>query len=145
VRPASPPYDGLGRWLLAAEAAPGEQPPGEAAAERACSRLQEGLNKLVGQAGFDALMRRALHLVQREYPFLQGVQSFDGTCFVGLAERAAGQDPAKVSVAMAAVIDQFFSLLSSFIGEDLANRQVRRIWPDVPLSGAVPGAEEAAR
>ena len=40
---------------------------------------------------------------------------------------------------------KFVWLLSTFIGEDLAQRQLRRIWPEVHLGAAEASAEEAVR
>jgi len=138
-------YGELAHRLLEHEAGAGEQPPGLRAGERVCGRLREGLAKLVGSAGFDALMRRALHLARAEHALLEVVEGSDGACFRGLAEGAAGHDPGEVNAALAAVFGHLFSLLASFIGDDLARRQLQRIWPDIPLSKAIPRTEEAAQ
>ncbi len=136
-------YRDLARRLLEYEAGPAERPAGPGAAQRTCEKLGQGLAMLVGPAGFQALLQRALHLTGAEYPLLRGVQGFDGACLAGLAERTEGQDPAQVNAALVAVFGSFFWLLGTFIGDDLTQRQVRRIYPQVPLSEAGSRTEEA--
>lgn len=138
-------YRGLARRLLENEAGPAERPAGTAAAERVCAKLSDGLSRLVGPAGFRALMQRALYLARAEHPLLRNVREYDGNCLKGLAESAAGQDPIEVDAALVSVFGGFFWLLSTFIGEDLARRQIRRIWPGIPLEEADASAEEAWR
>jgi len=145
VKPVPAIHSDLARRLLECEAAPGEQPPGLPAADRACARLREDLAKLVGPAGFDALLRRALYLARTEHPLLEGIHASGDTCFKGLAGRASGQDPIAVNAALVAVFGRFLWLLSTFIGEDLAQRQVRRIWPELLLDQAGAGIEEAVQ
>ncbi len=138
-------YRDLARCLLQHEAALSEETVDLAVAERACAKLQEGLARLVGPAGFSALWQRALYLARTEFPVLQGVQSPDGTCLGGVAEHAAGLDPAQVSGALVGLLGDFFWLLGTFIGGDLTLRQVRRIWPEAPCEAASAGSKESVQ
>lgn len=142
---ATPAQYDVARCLLAEEGSSSERPAGVLAADRTCEKLREGLSKILGPAGFHALLSRALHLAQAEHPFLRGIRVTDGACLAGLAESVAGQDPARIHEAFVTLFGDFYWLLSSFIGEDLAQRQVRRIWPGLPPCGASPAAEETGR
>jgi hypothetical protein len=102
---------------------------GCAVAQRIFTRMHQQLGKLVGPAGFDVLLGRALVLARRVRPGLAGVTSGPGGKLEGLAElareRAALDDDAM------AIVSHFIELLVSLIGEDLAVRMTRDIWPAV--------------
>ncbi len=137
-------YRDLARCLLQHEAGASKEAIGPAAAERICAKLEEGLARLVGPAGFQALWQRALYLARAEFPLLQAVHGPD-TCLAGIAERATVLDPAQVNGALVGLLGDFFWLLGTFIGGDLALRQVRRIWPEVPCGEASAGGKEGVQ
>ena len=117
-----------------------------AAAHRAYDDLARVSAPLIGQVGVDALTGRALHLVQREYPWL--VHTREGT--PTRTERTPGtpqpeqgegpfahvifclqrQDPAVATEAAGAVFATFTGLLVTFIGEPLTARLLRKAWPE---------------
>jgi hypothetical protein len=132
----------LARRLLAHEAGPAQRLAGWQAAESTCQKLCQALGRLVGPAGFQALLQRALFLARPEYPFLPAALGPDGPCFGELAAGVQEQEPARIHEAFVAVFGSFFWLLDTFIGDDLTRRQIRRIWPEVPLGEAGSGAEE---
>jgi hypothetical protein len=87
---------------------------------------------LIGQVGVEALTDRALHLAQREYPWLvqtREPEQAEGpfTQVIACLER---QDPAVAIEAAGAVFATFTGLLVTFIGEPLTARLLRQAWPD---------------
>jgi len=103
-----------------------------AAARRAYDDLARVSAPLIGQVGVEALTGRALHLAQREYPWLaqtrepeQAERPF--TEVIACLER---QDPAVAIEAAGAVFATLTGLLVTFIGEPLTARLLRQAWPD---------------
>ena len=103
-----------------------------AAARRAYDDLARVSAPLIGQVGVEALTDRALHLAQREYPWLvqtrepeQAERPF--TQAIACLER---QDPAVAIEAAGAVFATLTGLLITFIGEPLTARLLRQAWPD---------------
>ena len=147
VNAVMPAQRDLALWLLGEEM--GDGPESEAlldAAERACQKLCRRLARLVTVAGYQALLARALHLARREFSFLDGVRAgaTEDACFDGLRAKAEGIDPAMLRAALTTVLANVIGLLTTFIGEDLALRLVRDVWPDAPFGGTSPThAEEA--
>jgi hypothetical protein len=112
------------------------------ATRRAYEDLARVSSPLIGQAGVDALAGRAVHLAQRDYPWLvdtrepeQGEGPFVRVIFC--LER---QDPEVAAEAAGAMFAIFMGLLVTFIGEPLTSRLLRKAWPDA-FSDA--GTEEA--
>jgi len=117
-----------------------------AAAHRAYDDLARVAAPLIGQIGLEALMGRALHLAQRDHPWL--VHTRDGTpgptertpespppeqgegAFAQVILSLERQDPAVATEAAAAVFATFTGLLVTFIGEPLTARLLRKAWPD---------------
>jgi hypothetical protein len=126
-------------WLLAEElsAATGEALTDALAdaVERACQKLRRPLARLVTEMGYQALLRRALHLAARDFPLLNSVRAGgpDAPCLDGLPSSMGGVDPAIVRAAATAIIANLIALLATFIGEDIAFRVLRDSWPDVDL------------
>ena len=103
-----------------------------AAAHRAYDDLARVSAPLIGQVGVDALTGRALHLVQREYPWLvhtrESAQA-EGP-FAQVVFGLERQDPAVAAEAAGAVLGTFTGLLVTFIGEPLTVGLLRKAWPD---------------
>lgn len=118
--------------VLAQHAGPGAGAKAvAAAARRAYDDLALASAPLIGQVGVDALTRRALHLAQREYPWMvparepaQAEEPFAQVVFS--LER---QDPAVATEAAGAVFATFTGLLVTFIGEPLTASLLRKAWP----------------
>jgi hypothetical protein len=114
-----------------------------AAAGRAADELARTFAPLIGRLGVDALVERAVHLVQREYPWLPEMrtpeQHAEGL-FSHVSFSLEQQDAAVAAEAAAAVLATFTHLLVRLIGEPLTARLIRQAWPD-GFSDA--GAEEA--
>jgi hypothetical protein len=103
-----------------------------AAARRAYDDLARVSAPLIGQAGVDALTGRALHLAQREYPWLAAPHEPDRADgpFARMILCLERQDPAVATEAAGAVFATFTGLLVTFIGEPLTARLLRKAWPD---------------
>lgn len=128
-----PAYLELARRLLAAEAAgtPAEGTGG--VTTPAFDRLRESLEKLVGAAGFQSLLSRALAVARARIPAL-------GPVFVRPDGSLGGFEavrPAVTAEAGVALMAELLGLLVTFVGETLALRIVRDAWPD-----AVEGGED---
>jgi hypothetical protein len=102
------------------------------AARRAYDDLARVAAPLIGQVGVDALTGRALHLAQREYPWLVhsgDPQQAEGP-FARVISSLERQDPAVATAAAGALFATFTGLLVTFIGEPLSARLLRKAWPD---------------
>jgi hypothetical protein len=139
VNAPEPAVRRLGQRLLLLEVEQGEvgvdgRPAATAvaaAAERAARKLGQPLARLVGVAGCQALLTRALHLAGREWPFLEGARAVAAPAggLEGLGEALQGADPAQVRDALASLLAHLVWLLVTFIGGDLALHTVREAWP----------------
>jgi hypothetical protein len=96
-------------------------------AQRIMVRLHQELGKLIGAAGFDVLLARALVLARRARPSLAGIAAGPGGTLTGLAD--AGGDDGEQEEAATAIASHFIELLVTLIGEDLAMRLLRDMWP----------------
>jgi len=122
--------------LLEDEAGGQREPDALASAvNRACAKLHGELVNLVGPGGVHALVGRALHLAQREFPFLGGVVPEEGPagCLKGLEEVLREQDTAEAGASVVAVLAHLIGLLVSFLGHELGLYPVRKIWPGSTL------------
>jgi hypothetical protein len=103
-----------------------------AAAQRAYDELARVSAPLIGQVGVDALTGRALHIAQREYPWLVSArepEQVDGP-FARVIFCLEQQDPAVATEAAGMVFATFTGLLVTFIGAPLTARLLRKAWPD---------------
>jgi hypothetical protein len=108
-----------------------------AAARRAYDDLAEVSAPLIGQVGVDALTGRALHLAQREYPWLvrsrETEQADDPFAQVILCLQR--QDHAVATEAAGVIFATFTGLLVTFIGEPLTTGLLRKAWPEAFSDG----------
>ena len=117
-----------------------------AAARRAYDDLTRVSAPLIGQVGVETLLGRALHLAQREYPWLAqtrgdipaSIERTPATPPTAYAEEPFAQvlfclerqNPAVATEAAGAVFAIFMGLLMTFIGESLTTRLLRKAWPE---------------
>ena len=123
----------LALTVLAQRAEPEGTLEGLAAAARgAYDALVRVSAPLIGQIGVDALIARAVHLAQREYPWLSDARGSDAPneAFDRVITSMGRQNPATATEATAAVFAAFAGLLVTFIGEALTTRLLRKAWPD---------------
>jgi hypothetical protein len=129
----------LALQVLAQHAGPGATAKAlAAAARRAYDDLVRVAAPLIGQAGVDALTGRALHLAQREYPWLVHTREAEQAegLFAQVTACLERQDPAVGIEGAGAVFAIFTGLLVTFIGEPLTARLLRKAWPDAFSDGA---------
>jgi hypothetical protein len=103
-----------------------------AAGRRVYDDLARASTPLIGRVGFDALMRRAVHLAQREHAWLVDTREpgpADEPPAGGML-RLEHQDPAVATEGAAAVFAAFGGLLVAFIGEPLTLDLLREAWPE---------------
>jgi hypothetical protein len=122
----------LARRLVEQEAGGSTDPAASAAAvETACRKLKDQLVDLLGSGGVSALLRRALHLAQREQPLLAGValSGEPAECFIGLAESLAASTDEAATAAAGTVLAHMLDLLVMLLGEELGMKPIRKLWP----------------
>ena len=105
------------------ERIPSVAPEDDDATCRVFEKLRRPLSHLVGSAGVNSLMRRALTLAQRESSALHDVEVLDNGSLKGL-EGEAGQESYLL-------VGHVISLLETFIGEALALRILHDVWPEL--------------
>ena len=147
--PPTPPLsDKLARHLLRSEA--GDHPsPEELAAvtAEAYTRLRARLAVFLGQQGFDALWRRAIHLARREFHAWDDAAGEEPspTLPPGLYGAMLGGDAAEAHARLIAAFSSFIALLFTFIGEDLGVRLIHQAWLDLPPDAADAHAKGATQ
>ena len=133
MAPGDEPLRQLALKVLAQHAGPAAGSQAVAAAtHRAYADLARVSAPLIGQGGVDALTGRALHLAQREYPWLVQTHSPEQAQgpFAQVVVSLEGQDPAVAVEAAGAVFAIFTGLLVTFIGDPLTTRLLRQAWPE---------------
>jgi len=102
-----------------------------AAARRAYDDLVRVSAPLIGHVGVEALTGRAVHLAQREYPWLADARAPEHAegPFAPVVVCLERQDPAVATEAAGAVFATFTGLLVTFIGEPLTTGLLRKAWP----------------
>jgi hypothetical protein len=135
----------LGRRLLELEGTASDEPEAIAqAAERAAGKLDRHLSRLVGVAGSQTLLKRALYLAGREHAVLAAVQpplTANGG-LNGLTAAIRAINPEHARTALAELFAQLIWLLVTFIGEDLTVRTLRQVWPEIELDRTNSAPEE---
>ncbi len=122
----------LARFLLAAEAEKREHGEEEAeVALRVFGQLRSYLTSLIGVAGFEAILTRALSLAKVECGWLGAVRVQADATFEGFHEAAQKQPTPAVAAGCAALLTALLGLLVAFIGEALTRQLMQDIWPEV--------------
>lgn len=136
----------LSRRIIEHEIAGREAPADVAAAiEGALRRLHQVMATGIGPLGFQAVVTRAVHLTRRACPGFDAchVTCGDTVVMTGMSEMIEREGAAQAGEAAAVLLANVIALLSSFIGEDLSFRLLRRGWTGLPGHEEGPGAEEA--
>ena len=127
---ATPALRDLARRLLALELNQTEHLHQEVqAALRVFEKLRSYLSTVVGTAGFQALLARAVVLATAEVSWLAAVRVQADATLEGFSEAARPQLPKAVALGTTALIAQLLGLLVTFIGEALTLRLVQDLWP----------------
>jgi hypothetical protein len=146
--PTPPLSEKLARLVLRSEA--GDHPSPEQLAvvmAGAYTRLRARLAVFLGEQGFDALWRRAIHLARREFHAWDDAAGEEPspTLPPGLHGAMRGGDAAEAHARLIAAFASFIALLFTFIGEDLGIRLIYQAWPDLPPDAADAHAEGATQ
>jgi hypothetical protein len=96
------------------------------AAGRVYEKLHANLAVLLGSAGVQALLVRSVKLTQKQYPFLERVDSA-----TALRACLQMQSAAVAAESAAALFGTFFALITTFIGERLTSQVLRHAWPTI--------------
>lgn len=94
--------------------------------------LQGAMSALVGNAGFDALLRRAIHLTRHDHAWLERVPLGSPVALEHLTEHARVTGEAETAEGATALFAMVLHLFCSFIGSELTLRQVHQVWGDLP-------------
>jgi hypothetical protein len=103
--------------------------------EHAFARLREVLSPLVGQAGVDAVLGRAIHLTIPRHSWaarLVDGRAGSSAAAIHWSEIIDMQDIGEVHECAIHLFGHVLAVLSGFIGEDLTFRLVGRAWSDLP-------------
>jgi hypothetical protein len=100
----------------------------------ACDKLRPHLATLMGNAGFRALLSRALALASAEVPSLRVVHVKSDGSLEGLDQLGPQADPEENKEARVVLLAQLLGLLTAFIGENLTVRLVCEVWPKLRLN-----------
>lgn len=143
MRRASPQMRNFAKRLIVSEA------KGKVSAQTAvvdtfnvCERVRPQLTTLMGNAGFQALLSRALTLAGAEVPWLRAVHVGSGGIMEALKEFPPHLDGDQFSEGRVILLAHLLGLMVTFIGESLTLRLVREIWPEAPLNGLDLGNED---
>jgi hypothetical protein len=99
-----------------------------------CEKLRPHLATLMGNAGFRALLARALALANAEVTWVRAVHVKADGSLEGLAELAAQVDPTEIADGGVVLLAQLLGLLETFIGEALTLQLARDLWPKLSLN-----------
>jgi hypothetical protein len=100
---------------------------------RLLDRLSQRLAQVIGHAGVQAILLRAVKLRKREFPFLdERIVSGQNSEGLGEALRACLQElePGVIRDASVTLVATFAGLLATVIGDRLAWSLLRDLWPD---------------
>ncbi|CAN5899468.1 hypothetical protein BH11GEM2_BH11GEM2_29550 [soil metagenome] len=119
----------LTRRLVQREASQREAPVDDALALTAvCEHACRELSRTLGTPGFDAVLKRALHSAEAEFPFLASIRVNAPSPHIlgGIPELVQSHGAAPVAAALTASLDSMFILLGRLIGDDMVARLVER-------------------
>ena len=128
---ATPALCELAQRILAQETGPADSPEDVAPiALKVFERLRLHLTIFVGEAGYQAMLSRALTLAKREDPWLRerSVLLTNATLDLG-----TNQDTSEAAAGIIALLAQLLGLVTELVGEALMLRLVQDVWPTVSL------------
>ena len=121
----------MAQRLLALEAAARTAADAPAPAVRVCDTLRRSLSRLLGVAGFRALLARALTLATDDVPWLHAVRVTADGSLEGWGDVAGQRARDERAHAGVLLIAQLLGLLVTFIGAALTARLVQEAWPEL--------------
>jgi len=104
-------------------------------------KLADEIISIVGEAGFNSLYERSVHLAQPTFPWLPPASSPPQAHhrFAELRTRLADQTPAHARAAHSLLLTSFTDILASLIGEQLTASILRSAWGNL---ASVPSGKE---
>jgi hypothetical protein len=96
-------------------------------------KLRPQLVNLMGNAGFRALLSRALALANEEVRWLRAMHVKADGALEGLNELHTQVDPVEYIEGKVVLLAQLLGLLVALIGPGLTSSLVGEIWPKIPL------------
>lgn len=120
----------LAKWILAEEADGPDAATADVAA-RAWERLSRRISQLFTVSGSQSLGKRAVYLAKDDFPFLMDANG--NIPLERLGPVLEGRDEEQAAAAAETVYAHLIGLLVTFIGEDLAMRAIRDVWPGASL------------
>ena len=131
---ATPQIRELAARLIAYERREGQAiEPKIPAAFQVCEKLRPHLATLMGKAGFQAVLARALAVASGEAPWLAAVQVQADGSLAGWDKPEVPAAPKVLTESGVLLVAQLLGLLIAFIGDNLTLRLVREVWPTLPL------------
>ena len=129
---ATPTLRRVAQRLLALEAAVDKAADAQAPpVVRVCETLRRSLSRLLGVAGFRALLARALALATDDVRGLQAVRVTAVGSLEGWGEGAGQLSHDELTQGGELLIAQLIGLLVTFIGAALTVRLVQEAWPEL--------------
>jgi hypothetical protein len=107
-----------------------------AASTNAFRAAHRVLGKLVGSAGFDAILTRSFRDAVARYPSPDAAPKRVVTSLETIADIFAGRAEAESRTLAGTAIAHFVDLLSALVGADLATRLLVGAWPTLASSSA---------
>lgn len=102
-------------------------------AVRVCEQMRPHLATLMGDAGVNALLARALTLAVLQVPWLCSVSLNADGCFDGFIDLEAQVSLEEIAEGGDILVAHLLGLLVTFIGELLTLRIVRQVWQQLPF------------
>jgi hypothetical protein len=96
---------------------------------RVCEKLRQPLSRLVGTAGFRALLSRALALAGDEMRWLKAIHIAADGSLEGLDDMLVDVSPHEIGEGEVVLVAQLIGLLVTFIGAGLTMRLLHEAWP----------------
>lgn len=96
-----------------------------------CEKLRQSLSRLMGVAGFCALLSRALTLARREVAWLEGLRVGKDGRLEGAGEAGDAVEAGEISEGDVVLVAHVLGLLVIFVGPMLTRRLLQGIWPDL--------------
>jgi hypothetical protein len=94
--------------------------------------LDAALSPIIGHGGVMALFKRSVSMTRTTHPWLASMQEgLDQPCdFVALQKALSQQTSAEAAAGNSAVLQKFIDILTSLIGESLAEHLLSSVWDD---------------
>ncbi|MBC8142365.1 MAG: hypothetical protein H7Y38_13095 [Armatimonadetes bacterium] len=101
-------------------------------AEAVFEAMRVRLSAVMGGSGYATLLRRCFVLACRDFPWLAEIKpDVNGSLLGRLDDPTPGLHRDESARGFAAVLTQFATLLSTFIGQDLGDRLLGTVWLDL--------------